>query len=64
MKDGAFISFVVSIEGMIYRSFEDHKRTLEEIKFLFFKTLYLSTFAYVSPLLISYHDFLVLFAPN
>jgi len=44
-------------------SFEDHKKTLEEIKSLFFNTLYLWTATYVSPLVISYHDFLVLFVP-
>jgi hypothetical protein len=43
------------------RSFEDRERTLEEIKSLFFYTLYLWTAAFVSPLVISYHDFLVLF---
>jgi hypothetical protein len=37
------------------RSFEDRERTLEEIKSLFFKTLYLWTIAYV------YSDFLVFF---
>jgi hypothetical protein len=34
-------------------SFEDWKRTFEEIKFIFFKILYLWTAAYVSPLTIS-----------
>jgi hypothetical protein len=42
-------------------SFEDQYRTLEEIKSLFFKTLYLWTVAYVSHFTISYSDFLVLF---
>ena len=37
-------------------------RTLEEIKSLFFNTLYLWTIAFVSPLVIRYLDFLVLFA--
>jgi hypothetical protein len=44
------------------RSFEDWEKTLEEIKALFFKTLYLWITAYVSPLTISYSDFFVLFA--
>jgi hypothetical protein len=39
------------------RSFEDREMTLKEIKFLFFSTLYIWTAAYVSPLVISYHDF-------
>jgi hypothetical protein len=43
------------------RSLEDRERTLEEIKALFFYTLYLWTTAFVSPLMISYHDFLTLF---
>jgi len=38
------------------------RKTLEKIKFLFFNTLYLWTSAFVSPLIISYHDFLVHFA--
>jgi hypothetical protein len=41
-------------------SFEDRERTLEDIKSLFFKTLYLWKTTYVS---ISYSDLLVLFAP-
>jgi hypothetical protein len=41
------------------KCFEDHERTLEELKSLFFNTLYLQTIVYVSSL--SYHDFLVLF---
>jgi hypothetical protein len=35
------------------KSFEDCERTLEEIKSLFFNTLYLWTIAFVSPLVIS-----------
>jgi hypothetical protein len=44
------------------RNFEDMKRTMWEILFLFYKTLYLWASAYVSPLSISYSDFLVHFA--
>jgi hypothetical protein len=40
------------------------ERTLKDIKFLFFNTLYLWTTAFVSHLEISNHDFLVLFAPT
>jgi hypothetical protein len=43
-------------------SFEDRERTLEEIKTLFFYTMYLWTVAFVSPLVINYHDLLVLFS--
>jgi hypothetical protein len=34
----------------------DVLKTFEEINSLFFNTLYLWTVAYVSPLVISYHD--------
>ena len=44
-------------------SFKDQERSPEKIKFLFFKTLYLWTAAYVSPLIIRHSDFLVCFAP-
>jgi hypothetical protein len=46
------------------RSFEDNESTLEEIKSLFFNTLYLWTVAFVSHLMINYHDFLVIFTPT
>jgi len=42
------------------RSFENREGTLEEIKSLFFNTLYLRIAAFVYPLVFSYHDFLVL----
>ena len=55
-------------------SFEDRERTSEEIKSLFFNTMHLWTIAFVSPLVISYHDSLfflllpttwfLLYAPN
>jgi hypothetical protein len=45
-------------------SFQDHEKSLEGIKSLFFNTLYLWTASFISPLVISYHDFLVLFAPS
>jgi hypothetical protein len=59
VENGTFVPFVMSLEGKDDRSFEDCERALEEIKSLFFKTLYLWTTAFV---VISYHDFLVLFA--
>jgi hypothetical protein len=43
-------------------SFEDRERTLDQMKSLFFKTLYLWTVAFVSHLMIIYGAFLVLFA--
>jgi hypothetical protein len=43
-------------------NFKDRESTLEKIKFLFFNTLHLWTTAFVSLLVISYHDCLVLFA--
>jgi len=42
---------------MHYGSFDNRKKTLEEIKYLFFNTLYLWTAAFVSPFVISYHNF-------
>jgi hypothetical protein len=47
---------------MNYRCFENRERTLKKVKSFFFKILYLWTTAYVSPLIISYNDFLVYFA--
>jgi hypothetical protein len=46
------------------RSFENRERTLKEIKYFFFKTLYFWTITLVSHLVISYHDFLVLFSSS
>jgi hypothetical protein len=43
------------------RIFEDRERTLEELKFFFFYSLYIWTAAFVAPLEISFHDFLVFF---
>jgi hypothetical protein len=42
----------------------DREKTLKKIKSLFFSTLNLLTTAFISLLVISYHDFLVLFAYN
>jgi hypothetical protein len=41
VEDGASVLYVVSMREMNDRSFEDRERTLEEIKSLFFNTLYL-----------------------
>jgi len=46
------------------RRFEDLERTLENIKSLFFNKFYLWTAAFVSPLVISYYDFLFLLTPT
>jgi len=46
------------------RSFKDRERTLKEIKSLIFNTQYLWTTAFISPLMLSYHNFLVFFAPT
>jgi hypothetical protein len=43
-------------------NFEEQERTSKEIKFLFFKTFYLWTATYVSRVMISYSNFLILFA--
>jgi hypothetical protein len=44
------------------RNFEDLERFFEDIISSFFHTLYLWTAAFVSPLKISYDDFLVCFS--
>jgi hypothetical protein len=46
------------------RCYEDGERSLEELKSFFLNTLYLWTAAYISPLVINFHDFLVPFAPS
>jgi hypothetical protein len=46
------------------KSFEDRERTLKMIVSLFFNTLYLCTYTFVSHLVISYNDFLFFLAPN
>jgi hypothetical protein len=50
--------FVVSMR------IEDRGRTLEEIQSLYFNTLYCRIVVFVYPLVISYHNFLVLCALN
>jgi hypothetical protein len=45
-------------------SFKDSERTLKGIKSLIFNILYLWTTAFISLLVISYHNLLVLFAPT
>jgi hypothetical protein len=49
---------------MNYRCFDECERTLEELQSCFFNTLYLWTAAYIFPLVISFYDFFVLFAPT
>jgi hypothetical protein len=46
------------------RQFEDKKRTIEELIFFFFYSLYSSTAAFLTPLVISFNDFLVLFSSS
>jgi hypothetical protein len=48
--------------GKNNRGFEDLERSLEDIIASFFHTLNLWTMAFVSPLTISYNDFLVRFS--
>jgi hypothetical protein len=55
---------MVYLEGMNNRSFEDHKRTMKELKYFYFNTLYLWTAAYISSLVLSFHDFFVLFSSS
>jgi hypothetical protein len=50
---------MVYLEGMNDKSFEDHKK-MEELKYFSFNTLYPWTVVYISPLVLSFHDFLVI----
>jgi len=43
------------------RNFEDQERTIEELKTFFFYSLFSWTAAFLTPLVISFNDFLVLF---
>jgi hypothetical protein len=56
-KNGA-LYFMVYFMEMNDRSFGDRKRSLS---FFSFSTLYMWTIAYISPLILSFRDFLVLF---
>jgi hypothetical protein len=40
-----------------YRSFKDRERTVVELKYFFFNTLYFCTIAFVFPNLLSFHDY-------
>ena len=63
MKDGAYMLFMVFMgRKKNDRSFEDQEGTLEEIKSLFFKTLYLWIATNASPFTMSYSNFFVPFA--
>lgn len=62
MEDGTYMPFEVFLEERNNRRFEDHERILEKIKSLFFDILYLWIIAFVSPLMINFLEFLVLFA--
>jgi hypothetical protein len=46
------------------KSFENREKTFEEIKFLFFNTLYAWTTVFVFSLVISYNDFILFFVPT
>jgi len=60
MDDLKFSIMTINWKLQVTRSL-DCKRTSEEIKYFLFKTLYFWTVAFVSPLVISYHDFLFYF---
>jgi hypothetical protein len=65
VENGAFIRLVVLWKENNDRSFEDCERTLEEIKSFFiclFYTFYIWTVAFFNTLVISHHDFIVLFS--
>jgi hypothetical protein len=54
-----FACFGVFGRKEIFRCFEDLESCMEDILVSFFHTLYLWTMAFLSPLLISFADFLV-----
>jgi hypothetical protein len=58
VEDGPYMHFIVFMERRMTEVLR------EEILSLFFRTLYLWTIAYLTPLLISYNVFLTLFASS
>jgi hypothetical protein len=46
------------------KQFEDKERTIEELIYFFFYSLYSWTAAFLAPLVISFNDFLVLFSSS
>jgi len=62
MKNGATCLFWCLWKEMNDRNFEDKERSMRDIISFFFETSYLWTAAYVSPLSISFSDFLFRFA--
>jgi hypothetical protein len=61
VKNCTYVTLLVCMEEMIYRYLEYRQRSLGEILFFFYKTLYLWMTVYVPLLLISYSDFFVRF---
>jgi hypothetical protein len=59
-----FTYYITDIREMNDRNFEDSERTLEELESFFFYTLFLWTTAFISPLVLNYYDFLILFSPS
>lgn len=55
MEDGVFVPFWCLWREINDRSFEDHEKTLEELKSFFFNTLYFWTEAFYA-LVLSYRD--------
>jgi hypothetical protein len=61
MKDGFILPFMVSLREMNDRSFENHERTMVELKIFFFNTLYLWTIVLEFPNVLDFYVFLDLF---
>jgi hypothetical protein len=62
LEDGANLHFLVCLEGKKLRCFEDVESSMEDILALFFHMLYLWSMAFLSPLSISFVDFLIRFS--
>jgi hypothetical protein len=46
------------------RNFENYERTLEELESFFFYTVFLWRDAFISSLVLSYHNFFCYFSPS
>jgi hypothetical protein len=64
VEDGAYMHFIVFMEGNELQVLRTRKGRWRRYLFLFFRILYLWTIAYVSPLSIRYSGFLTLFASS
>jgi hypothetical protein len=63
VEDSSFLPFFLCLlKERNDRNFEDKERMIEELKTFFFYSLFSWTVAFLAPLVISFHDFLVTFS--